>query len=524
MAKDSIELRSNGSRVKQRLDAHPELKQFGDNALPLLGLALYLHYDNMEELGTSAITDGSNDKKIDFCHIDLATKYAVIAQGYTSKNWGRESASSNKAADLIVAVGWLFAGDLKTVPVKLRTAAEELRRAKADNQIERIEFLYIHNCKESDNVDQELRTAAQTAHAMIASPSIAVGHREIGLATLESLCLSCESEILVEDESNVSSTNAIEEKGQGWRSVMVTVTGDWLHALHTKHGQRLFSANYRDFLGIRNSIKNINNGIKTTVLNEPINFWTYNNGITALVNSISAAESCYSIKGISIINGDQTTGSIGECSLLEASKVRLVCRFVECSDKNVLHNIIRYNTTQNAFRSADQRSTDPVQKRLALELHNHKITYVHRRSESVSRRGCVSAESIAPLLCAFHGDLSTAAGRRNDIFDLDSVYQRVFPKGCTGEHILLVYCLGCAIDAVKLQLKNRDRGGKATSLDLKNYEVLKYSTSKLYLISIIGHMAEEILQEKLADPYTWRFRDAVIRPDLSSLITRGKRR
>jgi len=273
---------------------------------------------------------------------------------------------------------------------------------------------------------------------LINNPSVAVGHREIGLATLESLCLSCESEILVADESAVPSNNAIEESAKGWRAVVVTVTGDWLHDLHTKHGQRLFIANYRDFLGVRNSVKNINNGIKITVQNDPISFWTYNNGITALTRKITERSGKYYIEGISIINGAQTTGSISECSREEAEKVRVVCRFVQCTDKDVLHNIIRFNNTQNAFRSADQRSTDPVQKRLAQELKAYKLEYVHRRSESITARGCISAESVAPLLCAFHGDIHTAAARRNDIFNLDSVYQRVFPKACTGEHILLV--------------------------------------------------------------------------------------
>jgi hypothetical protein len=517
MAKKSIRLQNDGQLVRQRLEDHGELKQFGDNGLPLLGLSLYLHYDNMEELAAAAMTDGANDKKVDFCYIDAATKYAVVAQGYTAKQWGRAAAPANKASDLITAAAWLFAGDTSEIPVKLRTAAEELKRAVQEDEITRIEFIYVHNCLESQNVDKELRTAAQSASLLINKPSVAVGHREIGLATLESLCLSCESEILVEDQSIIPSANAIEEDGKGWRAIMVTVTGDWLHDLHAKHGPRLFSANYRDFLGVRNSIKNINNGIKTTVQNDPVSFWTYNNGITALTRKITKKRGKFHVEGISIINGAQTTGSISECSREEAANVRVVCRFVQCADKEILHNIIRFNNTQNAFRSADQRSTDPVQKRLAQELKAYKLDYVHRRSESVTARGCISAESVGPLLCAFHGDLPTAAGKRNDIFDLDSVYQRVFPKACTGEHILLVYCLGQAIDSVKLELKERDREGKATALESKNYEVLKYSTSKLYLIAIIGLISEEILQERLADPYTWRFRQEVIQADLSKL-------
>lgn len=509
--------RKVGDAVREMLAAHPELERFGDNALPLLGLALYLHHDNIEELGTNALTDGADDKKVDFCHIDPATKSALIAQGYTAQQWGRQSAPANKATDLISAAGWLFSGELKAIPPKMRAVAEELRRAIGDGEITRLEFVYVHNCHEGQNVENELRTAARVAYDAIGRERVSVGHREIGLELLDNLCRSSESAILVTDEYTVPATGVIEEQGEAWKSIVATIPGEWLHMLHAEHGPRLFSANYRDFLGVRNSAKNINNGIKTTVQEAPGNFWTFNNGITALTNKIAKRRGKFHVTGLSIINGAQTTGSISECSQEEAANVRILCRFVECRDPDVLHNIIRYNNTQNAFRSSDQRSTDPVQKRLAAELAVHKIAYSHRRSASVSVKSAISAESVGPLLCAFHGNPQTAARRRNDIFDSDVTYSEVFPKACTGEHVLLVYCLGQAIDAVKLHLKQRVRDNLATTMELKNYEVLKYSTSKLYLMAILGAAAEEIVGQRLADRYTWRFRPEVVKPDLERL-------
>lgn len=518
MAKNASTVFAQTKVVKQKLTQHPELQKYGDNALPLLGLALYVHADDMDELATEAMTDGTNDKKIDFCHIDRTTQYAVVAQGYTCKEWGKKSAPANKASDLIAAVGWLFSGDMDQVPEKLRTVAVELRRAIKDGDINRVDLLYIHNCQEGTNVGNELRTAAKTAAAVIQDKSIAVGYREVGIGELESLCLASESEILVQDAFTIPADNVIEETGTGWRSIVATMPGDWLHELHARHGNRLFSANYRDFLGVRASVKNINYGIKTTVQDAPDNFWTYNNGITALARIIGKKGKKFQIEGISIINGAQTTGSIGECSLKEAAKVKIVCRFVQCTDKDVLHNIIRYNNTQNAFRSSDQRSTDTIQRRLAGELLAHKINYVHRRSSTANPRNSISAESVAPLICAFHGDPQTAARRRNDIFDLDIQYNRVFPKVCSGEHVLLVHCLGLAVDEVKYGLKIKDSAGKATRLEVKNYEVLKYSMAKLFFVRIMGSVAEEILQVKVADLYTWRYRPETIKPDLEKLV------
>jgi hypothetical protein len=98
MAKKANPAAAQALVVKTRLDSHPELKQYGDNALPILGLALHLRADDMEELAAEAMTDGSNDKKIDFCHIDRTNQSAIIAQGYTSKE--RRKLGSNSCSPL----------------------------------------------------------------------------------------------------------------------------------------------------------------------------------------------------------------------------------------------------------------------------------------------------------------------------------------------------------------------------------------------------------------------------------------
>lgn len=507
--------------VQQRLEERPELQQkYGDNALPLLGLSLHVQADDIDSLAAESLTDGGNDKKIDFLFIDRSRHYAAIAQGFSSKIWGKQSAEANKATDLISAAGWLFTGDLAQVPEKLRDVAMELRDAIREKEINRVEFLYIHNCHESDNVKSELSTAVKAASKLISDDSIAIAAHELGLESLDGLCLAAEGEIFVRETVRIPSKNVIDEKGTVWRSVVASVSGEWLHALHQRHGAQLFRANYRDFLGIRKSAKNINNGIKTSVQRDANNFWTYNNGITALVRRITKRKGTrgYEMDGISIINGAQTTGSIGECLPTEAADVTVVCRFVVCQDRKVLHKIIQYNNTQNAFRSSDQRSNDPMQKRLRAELQKYQIIYSARRSGATRLSGSITAEGIAPLLSAFHGEAQVAARRRDDIFDVDAIYSRVFPPACSGEHIALVSCLGMAIDEVKLALKETVSSGKATKKDTTNYEVLKTSTAKLFLLGVMGAVAEEIAGEGMPDSYTWRYTQPAMQATLAKRV------
>ncbi len=224
-----------GSVIRNRLDERPELtKKYGDNALPLLGLFLFVQADDIDALAATSMTDGGNDKKIDFFFIDPTTKYAAIVQGFSSKRWGKTSADANKATDLISAAGWLFTGDLQQVPKKLREIAAELRDAVKAKEINRIEFLYIHNCHESSNVQDERDTAVAAAAKLINDDAIAIAAHELGLESLDDLCLAAESEIFIQEKVKIPTGNVISEKGKVWESIVASMDGSWRHALHKK--------------------------------------------------------------------------------------------------------------------------------------------------------------------------------------------------------------------------------------------------------------------------------------------------
>lgn len=76
-----------------------------------------------------------------------------------------------------------------------------------------------------------------------------------------------------------------------------------------------FPQTYVDTLGSRRSDSNINNGIKASVSTEPVDFWVYNNGLTALVHKFNVTResnrTILKFDGLSIVNGAQTTGAIG---------------------------------------------------------------------------------------------------------------------------------------------------------------------------------------------------------------------
>src|SRR5262245_18974607 len=123
--------------------------QLGEgNAHLIWSLGLYLEEPDLVTLAGESLTDGPNDKKIDFIRFDQDTKRIIFAQGYFGQG-KKDAAPANKASDLNTAAAWLFSGDLTTVPEPLRPSIEECRVAIGQGEVESIELLFVHNLPES---------------------------------------------------------------------------------------------------------------------------------------------------------------------------------------------------------------------------------------------------------------------------------------------------------------------------------------------------------------------------------------
>jgi hypothetical protein len=137
--------------------------------------------------------------------------------------------------------------------------------------------------------------------------------------------------------------------GGDWSAYQTFVPGALVYKLFKAHGADLFSANVRDYLGSREADANINKSIKETAESHPENFWVYNNGITALVNDLTvakkAANHTLTIRGISIVNGAQTTGAIGSLDIPPSKNLMVPIRFIWTPNKNRVQNIVRFNNS-----------------------------------------------------------------------------------------------------------------------------------------------------------------------------------
>lgn len=467
------------------------IEQFGEsNAHLTWVMSLYLDHPSPLALGSEGITDGGDDKKIDFIKLDSDLRKIVFAQGYYT-NKTVDSAPANKASDLNTASAWLISGDTKQVPDNLKYIIEECRLAILEKEIDQIELLYVHNLPESVNVSKELDTAAKHLAATLPSDSeIAVLYKELGIENTERLYLVHESSIIVQESIECPTKIQYQEKGPNWTASIMSIPGFWLRDLFLKHGDELFSANYRGFLGV-NKRKKINSGIKTTAEKQPKNFWVFNNGITILTTKVTKEKNSVKLEGISIINGAQTTGSIGSLDgSIDLKEVKVLARVIECSEHTTIDEIVKFNNTQNKITTWDKFSNDPQQKRIQEEFANYGYSYSLKRG--FDNNSHIGIEVVAQPTIALEGYFQEANGGKNGVFESDKMYRTAFEEK-KAKHLLFAYVIAKTLDERRNELKRKQSNGTIIELEKKQLVLLRNLRFKYFFITIFGKTLDVII-------------------------------
>jgi AIPR protein len=493
------------------LEARDDLTQYGDNAVGLFAIALRFSVDDIHSVAAESVTDGSDDKKCDLIYIDREEGVAVVAQCYFSSA-NKQGAPANKAADLNTAIAWLLQRPIKELPTRLRSAAKELRSAISTGDITRFEAWYVHNLPESKNVQDELATVAQTARNVISalhpSTKMDLSTLEIGKSRLDEWYQETLSPILVNEELKIDIESGFAVSAGEWRSYVTAIPAKVLHRLYKNHGTRLFSANVRDYLGSRKSDANINNGIKQTAQSEPENFWVFNNGITVLTHSFEEKESKgrkqLTVRGISIVNGAQTTGAIGTLPKTPSPSVLVPARVVSTSNNELVYDIIQYNNSQNKVTASDFRSTDRIQKRLRDEVSaipNAKYEGGRRggHKDAIERnKNLMPSYTVGQALAAYHQDPVTAYNLKSEIWVNDQTYARVFNDDTTGAHLVLCYSLLRAVEDAKRALVAKSKTSKElTEQEESLLEYFRQRGSIYLLVSAVATCTETFVGRRI---------------------------
>ncbi len=166
------------------------------------------------------------------------------------------------------------------------------------------------------------------------------------------------------------------------------IPGKFLADIYLKYGSKLLQGNVRAFLSFRG---NVNKGIRSTIMKEPENFFTYNNGIAIVARAVRFSPDKTKIvffKDLQIINGGQTTASLASAIIKkEAPKgmdtlyVPMKLTVLNVDDDMSEEQVQNYNeltktisecaNSQNAVKPADFFSNHPFH--VKMEQLSHKV-------------------------------------------------------------------------------------------------------------------------------------------------------
>jgi hypothetical protein len=216
---------------------------FGSNSFLIYSMGLHLRTLDYRSLSTECLLDGPQDKKVDFFHLDYETTIATIAQGYQAQSWTKAQPPSNKAADLNTAINWLLESDLSHIPREsVRAAAEQLRDALTQGEINRLEIYFVHNLPESRNVDDELETVGRATQRLLEHFRSPEGvHPECvamqaGRESVDRWRRTNHEAISVSDDIILNSKCRPQElHSTEWHAVVATIPAQQLVKLHEKY-------------------------------------------------------------------------------------------------------------------------------------------------------------------------------------------------------------------------------------------------------------------------------------------------
>lgn len=499
------------------LISRPELEQFQPNANAMLALELKYGLDDLRTVADDALTDDKLDHKCDLLYIDRENGLAVVAQAYEADSLDKTNPPVNKAADLNTALTWILDGQVPSSELgeKLRAAAQDLRAAISSGEISTVEVWFVHNLRHSSAVDQELRQVERTAASLVGLhfpdiDGIEIRTLQVSRDRIVSWYRNQDTAILVSETISVpASGTGFEQRGQDWRAVCTSIPAAWLRDLYARYGDDLFSANVRGPIPSRRSANNVNYAIGETAKGDPDHFWAYNNGITAIVNSLNHTAGGLEVEGIAIVNGAQTTGSLPRDKSAKLEGVQILARFVESSSRDVIDGIIRYNNSQNPIKPSDFRSRDKHQERLRREFSRiPDVKYLGTRRggrEDAAKKpsNYISSDTAAQSLASFHGDPGIAYHELKQIWDRDDQYATYFGDHTTATHIVFCWSLLRAVQYLKQDYVARE--AELTSADSEVLRFLRKRGATFLLVSAIGSTVDSILGRAVPSSFRLSF-------------------
>lgn len=366
------------------------------------------------------ITDGYHDMGIDAVYNDAAQKKLILVQSKWRKD-GNGSVSQEEANTFIAGIKRVINLDFDGCNKKLAAKQSEITAAIRDMDYQ-IEMVFCHTGSQSMDT-YALRPIDELLGQVNEDDTTEL------LVFVESklqdiydyLANGQNGDNIVLDDVLLNNWGTIDAPYKAYYgTIPVAAIGAWFN----QYGNRLFAKNIRYYKGSTE----VNQGIREVLKNEPDKFFYYNNGIKVLCKKITK-KAAYStdrntglfvLEGVSLVNGAQTTGTIGAVYAESPELLNSACVYIqmidlgEASEEQAVQ-ITKLSNTQNKIEGKDFASLDPNQERLRMELSFGGIQYLYKAGAKVDspERQISLDEAIVAQACSLDDLTITALTKRN---------------------------------------------------------------------------------------------------------------
>ena len=372
------------------------------------------------DLAAQSITDGYHDMGIDAVYNDTTQKKLILIQSKWRKD-GNGGITQDEANAFVSGVKRIINLDLDGCNDKLSSKQSEITAAIRDMDYQ-IYMVFCHTGSQS--IDTYAYRPIQELLSQVNeddSTELLV-FAEYKLQNIyEYLANGQNSDHITLDDVILHNWGFVETPYKAYYgTIPVAAIGEW----YNQYGNRLFAKNIRYYKGSTD----VNKGIREVLKNEPEKFFYYNNGIKLLCKKITkkAAYSTdrnnglFTLEGVSLVNGAQTTGTIGSVFSEDPDSLNSACVYIQMIDlgdtnEEQATQITKLSNTQNRIESKDFASLDPNQERLRKDLNFGHIQYLYKpgsRIDSPEQQISID-EAIVAQACSMEDLTITALTKRN---------------------------------------------------------------------------------------------------------------
>lgn len=369
------------------------------------------------ETAANSIVDSFDDNGLDAIYFDRKNKLLWLLQSKWIKNGNGEPETgevgkfANGVIDLVELQMDRFNSKIqKKEPEIIEALEDPLVKLKIILTFTGKDGLSDHNQRIIDDLLKELNDPTELA--TFNRFSLKQGHKSL-VGILEGQPIKAE---LI-----LTNWGKVEEP---YFAIYGTISGSDIANIWSDNRGKLFSENIRDFIGF----SEVNEDILDTIQNEPENFYFYNNGITALCQTVNKKplggsdrnSGIFVAEDFKIVNGAQSVGSLGNAlekfpEKVAETKVFIKVISLEGCPENFGLDVTKKTNTQNKIDKRDFVSLDSEQDRIKTELALEGINYHYKRSEATPKSDDLNynvEEVITSLACSLPNvDIAVQAKR-----------------------------------------------------------------------------------------------------------------